>query len=125
MSKFDYYDNNCWHYVVDLWEVVGGKRLEVTHRLSSRTYSGLRKLFLENLPILQKGFDKWTEPKEPSICVITQGYRMPHVGVYLDGKVHHVSAFGECAVTLDELLKYYDVGAEGQPREVAFYTEKI
>lgn len=125
MSKFDYYDNNCWHYVVDLWEEITGKRLEVTHQLSSRTYPGLCKLFMQNLPILEKGFNKWSEPKEPSICVITQGYRMPHVGVYFNGKVHHVSAFGKSAVTLEELLRYYEMDPDGRSYAVSFYTEKV
>lgn len=76
-SVFDIKSYNCWHFVKDVWLELRGQLLEVaTVRQAQVDYVEL------------------PAPRSPCLVLMEAVGQVPHVGVYLNGKVLHLKQNG-------------------------------
>lgn len=108
--KYDSQTYNCGHFVRDVWQDLTGRDISgpLTGFLAG---PGERRAILTDL----RAFERLATPQSPSI-VLFQGFRVaPHVGVYLRGKVLHISK--EYGVRFDR-IEFAGAGA----KKTSFYT---
>ncbi len=76
---------NCWDFIRDVWEELTGEDIGMrTPKLATR--KNMKERFTEE----EKHFKRLTEKQDPCIVLFKRGKMLPHVGIYLRGKVLHL-----------------------------------
>ena len=75
--EYDLHKYNCGHFVADVWKELTGE--DITDIFSLTTNAKQRT--------------RLKEPVSPCVCIM-RGIADPHAGVYLDGKVWHLTPQG-------------------------------
>lgn len=80
---------NCAHYATDLWEHETGQDLgqALSGFLCSRRSRSVG-------PELRHEFERLPAPRSPCIVLFRRGRTTPHVGVFLRGRVQHLTRSG-------------------------------
>lgn len=94
---------NCLNLVREVWLAMTG--VDVTDRLT-----GLVGAFAARGPNLSwaKGFTRLLEPTDPCIVLMQRFKCTPHVGIWIDGRVLHLTARGVQFQPLIVARAYYN-----------------
>ncbi len=108
--KYDAKNYNCAHFVCDVWQDETGKdiRQAMGGFLAGR---GDRRAILADL----RAFKRLQAPQSPCIALFQSPRQAPHVGIFLRGRVLHISK--EQGVRFDR-MEYAALGA----KKIGFYT---
>lgn len=96
--KYNKQAYNCAHLVAEVWQAETG--IDIAHKLAGFLRPPReRSVAFE----LRRAFRRLEAPQSPCIVLMTRPHSVPHVGIYLRGKVLHI----------------HEVGVEYQPIDVA------
>lgn len=106
--RFDLANYNCWHLVREVWQELTG--VDLGDRTPAHiTAATLRGKFDTDVP----AFQELPGPVDPSLVLMTRGGAVPHVGVFIAGRILQMSP-GGASYTLPhvagagfERLRYY------------------
>jgi hypothetical protein len=74
---YDRRNYHCWHLIAEAWRDLTGEELE----LSQTGRHG-------------PGFERVDQPTNPCIVMMIQGGKVPHAGLYRNGRVLHIRQTG-------------------------------
>lgn len=95
-KQYDRQNYNCAHFARDVWQIETGA--DITETLSGFLLPpGERKVD----PGLRRKFKRLSKPVSPCIVLMHRPKSVPHVGVYLRGKVIHLHEKGVEFVSMD------------------------
>lgn len=86
---YDINTYNCVHFLCEAWKHVTGQNL--SHRLEGFLQPASARVFKKSEI---KQLTKLEGPADPCIVVLHKPRHSPHVGMFLRGKVLHISALG-------------------------------
>lgn len=87
--RFNLVNNNCWHLVKDVWLELTGVDLEdFTPQTPTKTSCWVATTEA------QSRFRELSEPESPCIVLMQRAIDIPHIGVYIDGKLLHLRPTG-------------------------------
>jgi len=80
---------NCAHFTVDAWKYLFDEDIQEAFR-------GLLAPLKDNKATLalRKGFKRLQSPINPCIVLFSRSHSTPHVGLYIDGKILHLTEQG-------------------------------
>lgn len=116
--RYDKRAFNCAHFASMVWEDLTGQDLA----LNLAGFSGPQAERKVNMAQLRV-FTRLAAPVSPCIVLLSRPRTEPHVGVYLRGKVLHITEAGvafdfvEVASTGFPNVRYYDVANSNHDRE--------
>lgn len=96
--KYDAKTYNCAHFVCEVWRSITGN--DIAHKLAGFMLPPSERFVRVSL---RHEFKRLTAPLSPCIVLMQQRRQAPHVGLYLRGRVFHIT----------------DKGVQFQPIEVA------
>ena len=102
---------NCAHFVCDVWKDITGQDISISLQ-AVLTGPGARKLHTQAL----KAFEAVAVPLPLALVLFQAGRNAPHVGIWLDGRVLHITDKGVSCVRLESL--------EGSFNKMRFYNVK-
>jgi hypothetical protein len=87
--RFDISRYNCWHFLREVWLELTGEDLgdRTPERLSQ---NALVARFDSDVP----AFKKLPGPADPSLALMTRRGSIPHVGVYIKGRILQLAKDG-------------------------------
>jgi len=87
---------NCAHFTIDVWKVITGEDI-------TEAFKGLLEPLKYNKATmsLREGFKRLKEPVNPCIVLMNRKGSTPHVGVWYNGKVLHLTESGAIYAPLD------------------------
>ena len=87
---------NCGHFVCELWEHVTGQNIEhVAEAFRTKELSEYRPF--------HSLLSRLAEPSDPCLVVMRTQSIIPHVGVYIEGAVLHITEDGVRHESIDVL----------------------
>ena len=105
VRRFDLVHQNCWHLVRDAWRDLTG--VDLGDRTPQRiTKAALVGRFDTDVP----AFAKLDTPADPCIVLMTSEGAVPHVGVFVRGKVLQMTQGGASYMPLGIATLGYEVG---------------
>lgn len=101
-KTFNYQTYNCYHFVRDVWLELTGIDLgdQVPDQKSSSIYNEKALQVANTLTALDT-------VQNPSIVLFQRLRVEPHIGVYFDGRVLHLSRHGAYYMPLDQVSAGY------------------
>jgi hypothetical protein len=90
-------DYNCAHYTAELWEALTGSDIRTT-LCGLMLPAGER---IVDRPTLAGAFVSVPAPQEPCLVLFRRARAAPHVGVFLRGRVSHLTQSGPIRQVLD------------------------
>ena len=103
--QYDHANYNCAHFAAELWAYVTGENIDrLCFAVREKDGRAVGKMIKERTPL--------QVPVTPSLCRM-ESDALPHIGVYLNGKVFHLSRDGARA---DDLVMLH-----AQYRKLSFY----
>jgi len=101
---------NCAAFVCEVWKVIA--RQDISSALQgAMTGEASRVLHAHNLTV----FKRLTVPHTPCLALFQANRKAPHVGIWLDGKILHITENGVNWIPLDVAMigfnqvRFYDV----------------
>jgi hypothetical protein len=87
--RFDLAESNCWHLTRDAWLELTG--LDLGDRTPERiTTAALIGRFASDVPT----FTRLEQPVDPCVVLMRRPGAVPHVGVYMSGRVLQMTPTG-------------------------------
>lgn len=80
---------NCAHFTCDLWELITGYNL--SNNLGSLLLPPLKRSVRG---LKSKVFDKLNQPVSPCLVLFSNSINSTHIGVFINGRVMHISKQG-------------------------------
>jgi len=78
-------DYNCWDFIREVWLDLKGE--DIGHRTPP---SGSRKDMIEKFAQEEREFVRLEKAEDPCIVLFLRDKMLPHVGIYVRGKVLHL-----------------------------------
>lgn len=103
LSKtFNHRNYNCYHFVREVWLELTGIDLgdQAPETVSAQSYTEKALQVANTLERLQS-------PSDPCIVLLQRARIEPHIGVYVDGKVLHLTRTGAYFMTLNQVTPGY------------------
>jgi cell wall-associated NlpC family hydrolase len=97
--RFNYQTSNCWHLVRDFWYELHGVQLP------DHTPSNVWQQGNAAAEAAAVSYRELTAPADPCIVLLRFPRGTPHVGVYYQGRVLHITPYGAFYQTLDTLQR--------------------
>jgi hypothetical protein len=99
---------NCAHFVAEVWATLFDR--DITHAL----HTFLTPKEARSAPgAIRHAFKHLSCPQTPCVVLMTRPHTTPHVGIYLDGKVLHITEHSvqyvplEVAAQAFRVVKFY------------------
>lgn len=104
LKNFHPVEYNCLHFSSDVWEMLTGVsiREQLTVFLADHTAQRARRDVVRQ-------FEELISPEDPCLAVMQRPRGVPHVGIYVRGKIFHI----------------HETGVEYQPVKVAMRGFKV
>lgn len=102
---------NCAHFAVEVWAHITG--VDIAHIMRGFLLPGPSRFARMDL---RNSFEKLASPVEPCIVLLQRKGNTPHVGVYIDGRVFHITERGAELQPLDFVAMPFN--------KVGFYNVK-
>lgn len=101
-KTFNYRHYNCYHFVRDVWLELTGVDLgeQAPETLSVESYTEKALQVANTLQRLDR-------PTDPSIVLLQRSRIEPHIGVYVGGKVLHLTRTGAYYMSLNQVTPGY------------------
>lgn len=101
-KSFSYKNYNCYHFVRDIWLELTGVDLgdQVPKDPGTEAYNQKALQVANTLTELPS-------PQDPSIVLFRRARLEPHIGVYLNGKVLHLTRHGAYYMALGQVSAGY------------------
>jgi hypothetical protein len=89
---------NCLHFAADIWfDLTGNNVIQAMHKIMN---NGLTKTEM-------RLFEKLTCPQSPCIVLMQRPRCTPHVGIYIDGSVFHLTEVGPQYLQLEIATRHF------------------
>lgn len=99
-------DYNCFDFAAEVWAALTGEDIRKRVQGLARAISA-RKARPSDL----KGFKRLEQPANPCFVLMQRRKFVPHIGIYLDGRILHLTDKGVQFMPLMVARQYY-VGAK-------------
>ena len=98
--KYNLTGYNCGHFVADVWKDLTSQDIS---EICSSFIEGDDELYSK----LKRQFKKLRQPENPCLALMQSRNVAPHVGVYVNGRILHLSDNGVCYDSLCLLEIYW------------------